>query len=274
MHPSFISRISRPIGGHLLSILILGLAAGFGFVRAAESADLPPKAQFQIYLLMGQSNMAGRDTRELESQVENPKVLAMTPDGQWVVAKDPIHQKDGRAEPGAGPGIPFANEMLKTHPDITIGLVPCAVGGSPMKRWVKGADLYERAVERARLAAKSGEIAGVLWLQGETDSDKEPWAKAYEGRLAGMIRDLRHDLGLPQLPVVVGQIGDFLTVKNHPYVKTVRAAIKAVAGKTGRVGYADSSGLDHKGDSLHFDAKSARELGRRFAAAMTALQSK
>ncbi|WP_425511339.1 sialate O-acetylesterase [Pelagicoccus albus] len=37
--------------------------------------------------------------------------------------------------------------MQAAHPDTTIGVVPCAVGGSPLRRWVKGGDLYEEACE-------------------------------------------------------------------------------------------------------------------------------
>jgi hypothetical protein len=132
----------------------------------------PAKVKFHIYLLMGQSNMAGRDTRELAMQVDNARVLTLNTNGQWLVARDPIHAKIGRIDPGAGPGIPFALEMLQADPNITIGLVPCAVGGTPLKRWEKGGDLYKRALEQAKLAAQTGMISGVLWHQGESDSDK------------------------------------------------------------------------------------------------------
>src|SRR5947207_2306397 len=102
---------------------------------AATVSPPAKKDSFHIYLLMGQSNMAGRDTRGLAAQTTDPRVLAMTPEGQWVVAKDPIHQKDGRTEPGVGPGISFGLAMIKANPGVIIGLVPCAVGGTPLKRW-------------------------------------------------------------------------------------------------------------------------------------------
>ncbi|MCB1130605.1 MAG: alpha/beta hydrolase fold domain-containing protein, partial [Verrucomicrobiae bacterium] len=248
----------------LLSILLCS-SLSFGQTAGSPPAD---KERFHIYLLMGQSNMAGRDTRQLDKQVDDHRVLAMTPDGRWLVARDPIHQKDGRIEPGAGPGIPFALEMRRADPSATIGLVPCAVGGTPMKRWIKGGDLYQRALGRARLASEAGTIAGVLWLQGETDATKEPWANAYQARLSSMIRDLRKDLGKADLPVVVGQIGGFLSEKRQPYADTVRTAIRKVAGEVPHVGYADSKGLDDKGDSLHFSAKAQHEFGIRFAHAM------
>ena len=274
IHPS---PIISPWGRRrILLAVTLGVLGLCDLSRSEEirSVAPPDNESFHIYLLMGQSNMAGRDRRQLDTQKENPKILALTPDGKWRVAKDPIHQKDGRTEPGAGPGIPFALEMLKLDPTVTIGLVPCAVGGSPLKRWVKGGDLYQRAIGHAEVAAQAGTIAGVLWHQGETDSDKQPWADSYEKRLSGMLRDLRRDLGQLRLPIVVGQLGDFMSEQKHPYVDAVRTAIRKVANDVPNVGYADSKGLTDKGDKLHFDAESAGKLGERFAKAMVELQKK
>ncbi|HEV2762671.1 MAG TPA: sialate O-acetylesterase [Pyrinomonadaceae bacterium] len=251
-----------------------------GVLKARQSASQPSAApapavvtppagdNFHVYLLMGQSNMVGRDTRTLASQVENPRVLALDGEGRWVVAREPMHV----GGTGVGPGIPFAVEMLKDDPQITVGLVPCAVGGTPLRRWVKGADLYERAVSRAKTAARDGVVKGVLWQQGESDTGKKENADTYETRLTQMFRDLRQDLGLPELPIVVGQLGDFLTPDKYPYAETVRGAIVRVPAAVPGVGYADSKGLGHKGDQLHFSADAEIELGARFAKAMRELQ--
>ena len=231
----------------------------------------PAREKFRLYLLMGQSNMAGRDRRALEAQKANPRVLAMTPEGKWVVAKDPIHQKDGRIEPGAGPGVPFALAMLKADATEVIGLVPCAVGGTPLRRWEKDGDLYKRALEKAKLAAQSGVISGVLWHQGESDSNKQSDAETYQVRLSKMIKDLRQDLGRPDLPVVVGQIGMFLVPDKYPFADTVRGALRKVAAEVPNVGYADSAGLGDKGDKLHFSAEAQGQFGARYAEAMQKL---
>ncbi len=233
----------------------------------------PAKERFHIYLLMGQSNMVGRDTRALDAQVDNPRVLALDAEGRWAVARDPLHA-DARIPPGVGPGLSFALEMLKADPKATIGLVPCAVGGTPLRRWVGGGDLYEKCLSRAKAAAPSGVVKGVLWHQGESDTDRKENADTYEARLTRMLTDLRQDLGLPDLPVVVGQLGEFLTVEKYPYVETVRAAIEHVSVIMPNVGYADSKGLGHKGDRLHFSAEAERELGARFARAMLELQER
>jgi hypothetical protein len=236
--------------------------------RPAPVVAPPAKETFHIYLLMGQSNMVGRDTRPIATQVDNPRILALNADGQWVVAHEPMHA----GGTGIGPGIPFAAEMLKMDPKATIGLVPCAVGGTSLNRWGKGADLYEKAVNRAKVAAEAGVIKGMLWHQGESDTTGEKNATTYERRLTQMFKDFRQDVGMPNLPIVVGQLGEFLAPDKYPYADTVRTAIKHMPAALPGVGFADATGLGDKGDKLHFDADAARTFGGRFAHAMQELQ--
>jgi hypothetical protein len=233
-------------------------------------ATLPAKSNFDLYLLIGQSNMVGRDTTPIEQQITNPRVLAFDAKGKWVVAKEPMHV----GGTGIGPGIPFALEMLRGDDRTTVGLIPCAVGGTPLSRWIKGGDLYEKAVQRAREAAATGQIKGVLWHQGESDTSKKENAESYQARLTQMFQDLRADLNLPDVPIVVGQLGPFLTTAKYPYVETVRGAIQAVSAGVPNVGFADSADLKDKGDALHFSADAQETFAKRYAAAMKTLQKK
>lgn len=263
-----------------IAAVIFGMAASSAEPDAAKSSDQisatppPSKEAFHIYLMIGQSNMVGRDTRNPAPHADNPRILALNPDGQWIVAKDPLHT-DARTPPGVGPGLTFASEMVKDDPKVIIGLVPCAVGGTSLKRWLKGADLYEQAVSRGKLAVQVGVIKGVLWHQGESNAEKGN-PERYEAQLTKMLGDLRADLGLPNLPIVVGQLGEFLAFKPERFVNAdaIRAAIKHVSETVPNVGFVDSSGLDHKGDMLHFSTDSAKELGRRYAKAMQTMQQK
>ncbi len=263
----------------LLSVAFLCAAAILQQVFAATVptapvavVQFPPKNQFHIYLLMGQSNMAGRGGITPWSQETNPQILAMTPDGHWVLARDPLHEQTGRTQPGVGPGHSFAQAMLQADPNGVIGLVPCAVGGSPLRRWIKGGDLYQHALGQARLARQTGILSGILWHQGESDSSGKADAETYESRLAGMIRDFRQDLGQPNLPVVVGQLGTFLNPQKLPYAEIVRTALLRIPEDVPHTGIADSAGLADKGDHLHFNSDSQRELGVRYARAMLQLQ--
>ena len=51
------------------------------------------------------------------------------------------------------------------------------------------------------------EIAGFVWFQGWNDLISDEFATAYAANLEALIRDVRKDLGVPKLPVVIGQNG-------------------------------------------------------------------
>jgi len=77
------------------------------------------------------------------------------------------------------------------------------------------------------------------------------------------------DLGAPVLPFVVAQIGEFLYDRgpgHAAYPRVVNAALAALPEKVPATACVPSKGLKDKGDVLHFDAASQRELGRRYAA--------
>ena len=237
------------------------------------SVLLPAKEKLHIYLLMGQSNMAGRGKLGPEDETPRPSVLVFTLDANWEAAVEPItHDKPGML--GVGPGLSFGKVMAEKSPGITIGLVPCAVGGTPLKRWERGGDLYSNAVSRATLARRQGTLKGILWHQGESDSGNVTNASTYGERLTKMIQDFRADVGEPNLPVVAGQLGEFLYDRgpeHSPYARVVNEALAALPEKVPHTGCASSKGLAHKGDQLHFDAAAQRELGRRYAAEMLRL---
>jgi acetyl esterase/lipase len=254
--------------------VILFLALLLSGVVVADPVLPRERAEFHIYLLMGQSNMVGRDTRGINKQAApDPRILSLDPAGKWTVAKDPLHH-DPRIPAGVGPGLGFAREMAAADPRVTIGLVPCAVGGTPLKRWEKSGDLYQQALARARTAARDGVIAGVLWHQGEADSIAEKDAASYGPRLARMIADLRADLTSPRLPFVAGELGDFLArdSKKCPLAPQVMAALRELPAKVPHSALADAAGLGHTGDHLHFSADAARVLGQRYARAMQSLR--
>ena len=72
--------------------------------------------------------MAGRGV-VTEADLEiHPRVLMLAKDGTWQYAVDPVHYDKERA--GAGLGRSFALELVKQNPDITVGLVPAACGGT------------------------------------------------------------------------------------------------------------------------------------------------
>ena len=133
-----------------------------------------------------------------------------------------------------------------------------------------GAKHYEEAVTRTRAAMKSGRLRGILWHQGEADSNKEELARSYQARWKRVMGSLRESLEAPEVPVVVGQLGEFFAA---PHAATVNEQLAGLPVTAARTGFVSSAGLVHKGDKVHFDTPSLREFGRRYALAFLMLDS-
>jgi hypothetical protein len=223
-----------------------------------------------VYLLMGQSNMAGRGEIAESDKQPHPRVVMLSAKNEWVPMIDPVHFDKVGA--GVGPGSQFGRDMAEAFPKVTIALVPCAVGATPLSRWVKGADLYDAAIARAKVAMKDGTLRGVIWHQGEGDTSVELSA-TYAARIDQMIADLRSDLNAPELPFVVGELAQTFKGKEEGGKAPVIKALSELPQRVPHTGFASSEGLTPKNekDQTHFSAEGARELGRRYAKAMIAL---
>ncbi|WP_128546981.1 sialate O-acetylesterase [Larkinella soli] len=242
-------------------------------------AQFPPAGtqKVHLYLLVGQSNMAGRGTPEPADRQPHPHIWVLNRENRWVPAADPLHF-DKPDVIGVGPGLTFAREMAKADTSVWIGLIPAAAGGSPIDAWQPGgyhdqtkSHPYDDALLRARLAQKDGTLKGILWHQGESDSKPE-LAPAYEAKLIRLIGRFRRELNAPDVPVVVGTLGDFWVARN-PAAGPINETLRGLPGKVSRLACVDAAGLTDKGDHTHFDTPSARELGRRYAAALRKLES-
>lgn len=238
-----------------------------------EQEQTKANAKYDLYLLIGQSNMAGRGVVEELDKQPHARVMMFTEDQTWAPALDPLHFDKPIA--GVGLGSTFGRVMADAKPNVTIGLVPCAVGGTPLSRWQREGDLYKQAVERAEAAMRDGTLRGILWHQGEADSGKEETAKSYGERLAQMVTDLRAELGAGDVPFVAGELGRFLAPERDgkpSYWPLVNEQLHTLPTRIKRTAIASSADLKHKGDGVHFESASLREFGRRYAAAMRELQ--
>lgn len=255
----------------LLVVLSVSCAA---IAWGAEPPPVRGRQPMHLYLLIGQSNMAGRGKVEDQDQQAHPRVVMFTKDNRWVPAVDPLHFDKPIA--GVGLGTTFGKTMADDDGIVTIGLIPCAVGGTPLKRWQKGGDLFKQAVARAKAAQKDGTLKGILWHQGESDAGAQDTAETYGERLSQMVTDLREELDTPTAPFVAGTLGDFLAVKSKEgkpsYWKLINEQITALPKTLPHSAIADSAGLKDKGDKVHFDSPSLRTLGRRYAEAMQGVQ--
>ena len=232
--------------------------------------DKRDQDSLDLYLLVGQSNMAGRAPLDDSSKLTDSRILMLDKSDNWVPATDPLHF-DKPDIVGVGPGIAFAREILRNGGTKRIGLIPCAVGGSPIRVWepdstyLNGLHPYDDAIRRARVALGRGQLKGIIWHQGESDNNTAN-AAIYMGKLKVLIQRFRTDLNAPALPFVAGEIGYF--AKSEP----INAVIDRLPGVVANTGVVSAEGLTDKGDKVHFDTQSARELGRRYGQAIEKLE--
>lgn len=241
-----------------------------GNAPAQDAVTLPAKSKLHLYLLVGQSNMAGRGTVEDEDRVVHPRIITLTKEATWVPAVDPLHF-DKPTVVGVGLGKSFAKVLAERDPNVTIGLIPCAVGGSPIDAWQPGvyyeptqSHPWDDALARAKQAMQDGELKGILWHQGESDA-KDVLAQAYAGKLHELIASFRDELVAPDVPFIVGQMGQFPEKPWDEFHRIVDAAHRDLPQHIARTSFVSSEGLMHRGDKVHFDSAAYRELGRRYA---------
>jgi hypothetical protein len=275
LESDFFLMYSQVLNVRLIAVAVW-LLAGTSF---AQTSPLRAKERFHLFLLIGQSNMAGRGVVAPQDKVPHPRVLMLNQAGEWVPAVDPLHF-DKPAAVGVGLGRAFGIAVAEATPGVTIGLIPCAAGGSPIDVWQPGAYYaptkshpWDDALRRAKRAMESGTLKGILWHQGESDSTAA-LAPKYEAKLHDLIARLRAELRAPDVPFVVGQLGKFADSPWTEFRTQVDAAQRALPQKVPHTAFVSAEGLKHKGDKTHFEADSYREFGRRYAKAYLSLVQK
>ena len=242
--------------------IIITALASLIFVAPAFAQEAPK--DMKLFLLIGQSNMAGRGKIEEQDKVENPNIFMLTKALKWVVAKDPVHFDKGAA--GVGLCSEFARDLHKADPKSTIGLIPCAMGGSSLDQWQPGKPLYTTAITRAKEAMKQGKLAGILWHQGESDATPDLIA-TYPARFETMITQLRKELNAKNVPVLIGEV-----IPGHGNHDAVNVALAETAKKTSNAALVSSADLGKK--KLHYDSADYRALGKRYAEAFLKMEAK
>jgi hypothetical protein len=167
--------------------------------------------------------------------------------------------------------------MAKDNPDVTIGLIPCAVGGSPILAWEPGGyhpstktHPWDDMLPRAKAAMEVGTLKGILWHQGESDS-KEDLAPKYEERLHALVARFRKELKSPDVPFIAGQMGNWPERPWDKWKKMVDAVQQDVPDKITNAAFVSADGLQHR-DKVHFDRASYIVFGKRYAEAYRKLR--
>ena len=225
-----------------------------------------------LYLIAGQSNAVGYGKDPIwDPPSENVHVLKL--DGTWDIASHPIHNTTGShyarlTEQGRhSPWLQCA-KIIASKIGYPIGLIPSAQAGLPLSCWDRREDgsMLDLMIERVKEAG--GEIAGVLWYQGCSDTDIETKRNTYFERFSYMCRDFRDTLDR-NVPFLTVQINKqmYLTGDAQVHAKNwsvVREAQRKAAKKLPNVYIVPSMDLT-VGDTIHNTSHSNIVIGKRAA---------
>ncbi len=213
-------QIERKSGKYLLT----GISAGGPYTLKINQMTFHDIYVGDVWLLCGQSNMQGVGRMVDIPFNANDGIRAYYMNGHWGVANHPLHElgfaKHGvhrklGAQPsvanirGVGPGLAFAQKMYGlTH--VPQGLICCAHGGTNLfDQWSpdglsKGPDHSLYAAMHARYIENGGNVKGVFWYQGCSDTKPEV-CEEYTENMIHFVGAVRTDLQ-PDLPFVQVQI--------------------------------------------------------------------
>lgn len=245
-------------------------------------------AEYDVYLLAGQSNMDGR------AKVKNLNKTQSAPSADDIIFyRNPPHSSTGwkKFQPGFsvaprykgkfpsptfGPEVSFVATMKAANPEQKLALIKGSKGGTSLRSdWKPGdkdqpesqGETYKNFIQTFKLATdqltKDGHtytIKGLLWHQGE--ADKKSSISKHHKRLEQLLARIREDIGIPDLTFVVGEVYD-----NQERDK-VRAAIRLISETDENCELVISKGTTTYDEGTHFDAKSQLLLGKRYAEAI------
>lgn len=175
-----------------------------------------------------------------------------------------------------GPEMTLARTLANRPDSGAIAVVKIGFFGTNLAQdWrpdaTTGNRLHAVLLREVRLALSllpkeglSPRLAGIFWMQGETDAARSEHAAAYLENLTRFVASLRRELDTPNLPFVLGRIGP-MPAKGYPYQDLVRNAQLAFATHDAFAAWADIDDLARDTDGIHLIASGVMDLGVRWA---------
>ena len=239
-----------------------------------------------VFLCIGQSNMAGRGKMQEGDDAVIPGVYVLDDNDRPVPAKAPLNiystVRKGASVQGINPAWQFSKDVA-AETGRKILLVVNARGNTSIGMWKKNSTyelvysqkesddeekwglpipgLYSEAVRRTKEAQKYGTLKGILWHQGEANHSTNQ--DSYKSALAGIVSNLRSDLGVEaeDVPFVVGQIGQ----TTYDDGDQINGTLSSVGDYITNGWCASSVGCEMNSDNLHFSRAGQMLLGGRYA---------
>lgn len=234
--------------------------------HSGDQGDDPEQIsdEYDIFLLIGQSNMAGRGVLlPGDEQPFHEKVYLLNSIGIPVPATNPLNEySDIRKDvaQGINPGFSFSKKIAD-RTGRKVLLVVNARGGSALYEWKPSASAgyYSKSVARTKQAMKYGHVVAILWHQGESNSGNP---SGYLEGLKTIVDQLRIDLKCPDAPFIAGEIAEW-----HSNASKFNPVIQGIKSVISNSDYVTSQGCGWLKDASdpHFSREGQILLGQRYA---------
>ena len=279
---------------------LFAISLGLSSLVLPQTVKAEVDPNFYIYLCFGQSNMEGNAPAESMDQTVDKRFRLLatcnynSPKrtlGEWYDAKPPlVNSIAGKL----GPTDYFGRTMVAALPsNVRIGVVPVAMGGSPIEMFDKdkyeqklaqnpgewwaqianncyGGNPYGRLIEMAKKAQEVGVIKGILLHQGCSNNGDPNWPNMVKKIYNDMLTDL--GLSADSVPLFVGET---LRQENGGSCYGHNVQVNRMPSVIPTSHVISSEGLPGNGqDSWHFSALGYRMLGKRYAFAALELMGK
>ncbi|AWV98968.1 sialate O-acetylesterase [Arcticibacterium luteifluviistationis] len=231
-----------------------------------KASEIPNKSKVWVFIMAGQSNMAGRGFVEPQDTLSQDRILSINSKSEIILAKEPLHWYEPNST-GLDCGLSFAQNLLLEIPqDVSILMLPVAIGGSSTTQWLgdstyRGVQLLTNFKEKVAIGKKYGTIKGIIWHQGESDANGRSLPQ-YSTRMETLLKQFRKETGNKKLPIIMGELGGYRQSENW---LELNDKIRNLSSKDKYTGFITTKDLNHKGDNLHFNSEGLREIGKRFA---------
>lgn len=111
----------------------------------------------------------------------------------------------------------FAATLRSLHPDIPVGIIQTAWGGTGITEHMKGGHIYQTHVKPLQGLS----LAGIIWYQGEKDAMVQSSTKTYTGNFLALIRQYRTIFRDTDLPFLYVQLARY---SENPYTSEIQIA--------------------------------------------------
>lgn len=228
--------------------------------------------ELDIFLCIGQSNMAGRGNLRPDIMDTLAHVYLLNNKEEFEKAVNPLNRystiRKEISMQRVGPSYSFAKE-INEKTGHNVGLVVNARGDTSISYWQKGnqSGYYDEALRRVKDAMKHGKLKAILWHQGEANVSTPG---KYIEQLTALVSDLRKDLGLPDLYFVIGEISRWNWTKKEAGTGNFNLMLQTVSDFIPNSTCISSEGLLPVKDESdpHFSTDSQIILGKRYAEAI------